>query len=143
MVIQNKVVTLQVKSITNYKQLNIMKKQVNIKEVSHEELSSFFSLATYGQPYWSVKVCPTKLTSSYDCREDIWADIILQGGTLQITDTEEDKPYLVDYKAILKGFSKAYDKCPKSMLRIETEEADAWDGFDVMQCILFGEVIYG
>lgn len=120
-----------------------MKKNVKVTSLTKEELVTFFSDATYGCQYWSVRVKECSVPSNEDCIEGIWADCLLNGGTLSITDNETEEVYEVKLKDVLKGFSKGYSVCPQSMLNFESENTDMWDGYNIMQAVLFGEIIYG
>ena len=128
-----------------------MKKQVKVTELTKEDLVSFFSSATYGCDYWSVKIIRNSIPNdvfyeiynSHQCIEEIWADVLLKGGKLSIIDNEEDEKHIIDMKAVLKGYSKGYEVCPQTMLNFEEENEDMWDGYNLMQAIIFGKIIYG
>ena len=91
-----------------------MKKQVNVTELTKEELVTFFSCATYGCGYWTIKIKKNSISindlDTKQCIEDIWADALLKGGKL---------------------------------VNFEEEREDMWDGYNLMQVILFGDIIYG
>lgn len=122
-----------------------MKKEVKVLELTKEDLVSFFSCATYGCGYWTIKIKKNSI-SIYDldtdqCIEEIWADALLKGGKLVVTDNESK--YVVDMEKVLKGYSKCYEVSPQTMVNFEEENEDMWDGYNLMQVILFGEIIYG
>lgn len=124
-----------------------MKKEVKVLELTKEDLVTFFSCATYGCGYWTVKIAKNSI-SIYDldmnqCIEEIWADVLLKGGKLVITDNEEEKKYSINMDKVLKGYSKCYEVSPQTMVNFEEENEDMWDGYNLMQVILFGEIIYG
>lgn len=135
-----------------------MKKSVKVSELSHEELVTFFSDAIYGNHIFSIStnvdegaVIPTNIgeieanfNGTY-CREDKWADILLNGGTIVVVDSEAMEGYPIDLNNVFNGFAKAYEVCPQAMARVETFEGDAdlYDSDEVLQCVVFGEVIYG
>lgn len=124
-----------------------MKKQVNVTELTKEELVSFFSCATYGCGYWTIKIKKNSI-SIYDldtdqCIEEIWADALLKGGKLVVTDNEDESKYVVDMEKVLKGYSKCYEVSPQTMANFDEEREDMWDAYNLMQVILFGEIIYG
>jgi hypothetical protein len=128
-----------------------MEKKVQVTELTKEELVTFFSAATYGCSYWTVKIVKKSMTkdvfdeiyNSNQCREEIWADVLLRGGQLCVIDNEEDEKYYITLQSVLDGYSKGYEVCPRSMLSFEEENEDMWDGYNLMQAILFGEIIYG
>ena len=124
-----------------------MKKEVKVLELTKEDLVTFFSAATYGCGYWTTKIKKNSI-SIYDldtnqCIEEIWADALLKGGKLVVTDNEDESKYVVDMDAVLKGYSKCYEVSPQTMVNFEEENEDMWDGYNLMQVILFGEIIYG
>ena len=124
-----------------------MKKEVKVLELTKEDLVTFFSAATYGCGYWSVKIKKNSI-SIYDldtnqCIEEIWADALLKGGKLIVTDNEDESKYVVDMEKVLKGYTKCYEVSPQTMVNFEEENEDMWDGYNLMQVILFGEIIYG
>lgn len=124
-----------------------MKKEVKVLELTKEDLVTFFSAATYGCGYWSVKIKKNSI-SIYDldtnqCIEEIWADALLKGGKLVVTDNEDESKYVVDMEKVLKGYTKCYEVSPQTMVNFEEENEDMWDGYNLMQVILFGEIIYG
>lgn len=121
-----------------------MKKQVKVSELTKEELVSFFSDATYGCGYWavSIKEAPKDLNRHNQCIEDIWADVLLQGGKLQVIDVEAEEAHIIDLAKVLDGFSKCYEECLENIVAFEQENGDMWDAYNMMQVILFGEVIY-
>ena len=128
-----------------------MEKQVKVTNLTKDDLVVFFSSATYGNDYWSVKIVKksmpidvfNKIYDSNDCIEEIWADVLLNGGRLCIIDNKENNKYYVNMQSVLDGYSKGYEICPKTMLNFEEENDDMWDGYNLMQAIIFGEIIYG
>jgi hypothetical protein len=124
-----------------------MKKEVKVLELTKEDLVTFFSAATYGCGYWTIKIKKNSI-SIYDldtnqCIEEIWADALLKGGKLVVTDNEDESKYVVDMEKVLKGYTKCYEVSPQTMVNFEEENEDMWDGYNLMQVILFGEIIYG
>jgi hypothetical protein len=124
-----------------------MKKEVKVLELTKEDLVTFFSCATYGCGYWTIKIVKNSI-SIYDldinqCIEEIWADVLLKGGKLVVTDNEDETKYSINMDKVLKGYSKCYEVSPQTMVNFEEENEDMWDGYNLMQVILFGEIIYG
>lgn len=124
-----------------------MKKQVNVTELTKEDLVAFFSCATYGCDYWSVKIVRNSISTdaldANQCIEEIWADVLLKGGKLAVIDNEEDEKHIINMESVLKGYSKCYEISPQTMVNFEEENEDMWDGYNLMQVILFGDIIYG
>ncbi len=124
-----------------------MKKEVKVLELTKEDLVTFFSAATYGCDYWSVKIVRNSISENEldanQCIEEIWADVLLKGGKLAVIDNEEDKKHIINMDAVLKGYSKCYEVSLQTMVNFEEENEDMWDGYNLMQVILFGEIIYG
>lgn len=124
-----------------------MEKKVIVSTLTKEDLVSFFSSATYGCGYWSVKIVKGSINkeelNTNQCIEEIWADVLLKGGKLCVIDNEDDEKYYIDMQKVLDGYSKGYEVCPHTMLNFEEENEDMWDGYNLMQAIIFGEIIYG
>ena len=77
----------------------------------------------------------------YDCREDIWADILLNGGELYIIDVEEDERYTITLDDLIKGFKIVRDDYPHIYNNIMDENYDLLDADAVIQCAVFGEMV--
>ena len=124
-----------------------MKKEVKVFDLTKEDLVTFFSCATYGCGYWTVKIVKNSISTdtldTNQCIEDIWADVLLKGGKLVVIDNEEDKKHIINMDSVLKGYSKCYEISPQTMVNFEEEREDMWDGYNLMQVILFGDIIYG
>ena len=146
-----------------------MKKSVKVSEITHEELVDILSTASYdcswmcisAEEKWGAiipyeKIAQLKLAKEHRgetyCPEDKWADILLNGGTIVAFDFydkddegDEGKPYLITLETFLGGLESAYAECPDSMTEVEKFDgsADYYDANNVVQCIMFGEVVYG
>jgi len=70
---------------------------------------------------------------------------ISEGGRLCILDKEDDdeKEYFLDLPAIKKGMVVFAEKCPKHFGDFLEENDDATTGDCALQCMLFGEVVFG
>lgn len=74
--------------------------KVKVTSLTHNELVSIFSDATYGNSMMKIVVAndphTTKVAASVvndpnidtECREDLWAEILLNGGSICVVDTE-------------------------------------------------------
>lgn len=154
MPIQNNFVSLHRQTI---KTSNIMAKYNSIKEVLTKEfLSDWLSTATYGSFWCDCSVHKDTSDEIYDearnsnnCREDKWADVLLNGGSLNICDIEEceegneegeHKMALADIEKALPLFILNY---PTQWAAIMDETYDLYDADALLQFVVFGDVIYG
>lgn len=130
---------------------------VKILKLTLEELSDIISTAFYGNNYMAVDYQGNPSTF-HDCFEDNVAQVLLDGGTILVTDqaqlegdTYGDLPKYVDndgyitYKVtledILKGASNL--ECLEMIQSIFKGDGDMYTGWDLFQRIVFGEIIYG
>ena len=130
---------------------------VKILKLTLEELSDIISTAFYGNEYMAVDYQGNPSTF-HDCFEDNVAQVLLDGGTILVTDqaqlegdTYGDLPKYVDndgyitYKVtledILKGASNL--ECLEMIQSIFKGDGDMYTGWDLFQRIVFGEIIYG
>lgn len=130
-----------------------MKKYFNYWENESDKnfLSCILADATYDSPWFGVKVSdktPKEVAKTAwdnnDCREDIWADVLLNGGTLVVTDYEDDeKTYEFTIKSVTKGMKKMQKQHPRMYANIVEEYYDFYDVDALLQTIVFGEVVYG
>ena len=66
----------------------------------------------------------------------------VEGGWLDVRDDDGGK-HRLDLDAIKKGLNVFAEKCPRHFADFIAENDDAETGDCFLQCILFGEVIYG
>lgn len=128
------------------------KPKKSIKDIIYrkEWLSDWLSTATYGNPWFAFGTHKDTPDDVYDlakrfgeCREDIWAYVLLHGGTLLVEDVEEEEDHAVTMKDVEKGFLIFMLNCPTQYAALMDETADIYDADALMQCIVFGEVVYG
>lgn len=126
------------------------KKSVKSIVSDKEFLVNFLSTASYGSTWFAFgthKDTPKDIYENAkllnECREEIWADVLLNGGFLLVEDVEEEKDYKVSLKDIEKGFKTFMVECPRAYANIMNEEDDYFDDDALMQVIVFGEVVYG
>jgi hypothetical protein len=143
--------------------------KTTITEIKHEELVNMFSLMLYGNCNFIVDNTDfrkeyIKVTDA--CIEEKMASILLNGGEVLIGDTNsegEDEHYgnlryifkdgIVYYRVTLQDIKEGLARCADSKDKYIQEaalsimrddgEADGWDGDNILQTILYGEVIYG
>jgi hypothetical protein len=129
----------------------------SIKEIlTHEFLSDWLSTATYGS-FWCE--CQTHVDTPDDvyeqakenneCTEDVWADVLLNGGALNVVDVEEyeddedtaqHKVTLTDIENAIPMFAVNY---PSQWGAIMDETMDLIDADALLQFVIFGELVYG
>lgn len=129
---------------------------VKILKLTLEELSNIISTAFYGNEYMAIgyKGNPS---ISHDCFEDNAAQVLLDGGTILVTDQEADGDiygnlpkyrdgnghvfYKVTLEDILKGASNL--ECLEMIQSLLNGNGDMYTGWNLFQRIVFGEIIYG
>lgn len=121
----------------------------NKKELNKETLVDIFSVATFGSDWLSIRR-PKKFDNLVKeenvCREENWADILLGGGYIAAyayEDEEEPTRYKVTFDMMKKGFEVFKDECPQDYADFITGNDDYCTCSNLMQCVLFGEVVYG
>lgn len=143
--------------------------KTTITEIKHEELVNMFSLMLYGNCNFIVDNTDFRkeyIKATDDCIEEKMASILLNGGEVLIGDTNsegEDEHYgnlryifkdgIVYYRVTLQDIKEGLARCADSKERYIQEaalsimrddgEADGWDGDNILQIILYGEVVYG
>ena len=136
-----------------------METEVKIKSLTLEELSDILCTAFYDNPCMSVdrgEGC--KPSIDHHCFEDNLAQILLDGGHIEVTDCNAAKDehygkleyivspdefiyYKVTLKDILEGASNP--ECLKMIQDILSGEGDMYTAYNLIQTIVFGEIIYG
>lgn len=148
-----------------------MKIQTTITGITHDDLVNLFSTATYGSDYLDIKSNKkrdyngTELENEEDCREDIWAKILLAGKSVEVIDyyaegvkygnlpcvfdEEDNAHYTINLKDVKEGLEKALNgdgwerKCALHLIE-EDGEFDLYEAEALLQMIAFsGQVIYG
>ena len=134
------------------KMIPMEKKMITrIEEVfTHDFLVDLLSGASYGSEWFIYDVhedTPDEVYQAakerYECREDIWAYVLTNGGCLSVNDWEEDKEYRVTLQDIINGLSIAMFNYPEQYANIMLENADFYDYDCVIQCAVFGDLVYG
>ena len=151
-----------------------MKTQTIVTDITHEDLVNLFCTATYGSEWLSIGT-PTGAKQGLDiteddCREDVWAKVILAGKYLffydyNAEDIDEhygDLPHrftkngdgdpIMRYEFTLEdienGIAKCLDlggweaECARDLIEHEGD-LDLPEAEAIMQVIIFGETIYG
>ena len=136
-----------------------MEIEVKIKSLTHIELADILCTAFYDNPNMSVdrgEGCTPSI--HHCCFENNLAQILLGGGYIEVTDCNAAKDehygkleyvvspdeyifYKVTLKDILEGASNP--ECLKMIQDILSGEGDMYTAYNLMQMIIFGEIIYG
>lgn len=150
-----------------------MKTQTTITEITKDDLVNLFCTALTGSAYL-IADCEKAIEHDEDaCREEIIADVLLNGGKVLVTDTnadgchfgdlrweydeDYDVTYHVGYIDIMKGLERAANGMGAECAGQDREFAQrsfhafAHDGSEwdlttadcLMQIILFNEIVYG
>ena len=133
-----------------------MAKINSVKEIlTHEFLTDWLSTALYGSSWFD---CAThkdtsdevyeKAKKENDTREDVWADVLLNGGALNVIDMEEaDGSGEGEYKMTLEDIEEAIPlftlNHPSEWASIMDETGDIYDSDALLQFVIFGDVQYG
>lgn len=83
-----------------------MKTNTIINEITHEDLVNLFSTAFYDSNYLSVEYEEAIEYGEDDCHEDIIANILLNGGSVRVTDAYADG---VHYGNLKYEYNEDYD----------------------------------
>lgn len=116
-----------------------------------DRLEAMLSAATYGLDYFAVSVAKDSahLKSQIEkanpdiCLETLWAEVILQGGNLLVVDTEDDTHHIINKAKIEQTYQTWIDQCPKDYADFCEENEDCWTGYNWLQIVIFGELVYG
>lgn len=147
-----------------------MKATINIKDISHEDLVDFFSTALYGSTnfYGHLLHEYAHLEGDERIYEDKIANVLLKGGKFSVVDMEADESvngpakgvearviedgqveYTFDLEAVKKGLKRAFTDTKgggfPAILNLLLDDGtfDATDADNLLQMIVFGEIVYG
>ena len=138
-----------------------MKVKVEITELNFEELVNILSTAFYDNAYMELNYVHDKNSKRHECYEENAAQALLDGRAILVTDwggstdfgtryghlpAVFDNPdgvwtYQVKLQDFYKGASNP--ECLRMIEDILTGEGDMITGWNLMQKIIFEEVIYG
>lgn len=121
-------------------------------DLSQEELVNILSGATYGSDWLEIYATREERgkikIDGGDCREDVWAKILLAGGTVQAVDHNDDEE--TEYPLTLTDFKEAFTilgrESKSALMNIIEDEgmnADYYDYNNLLQCAMFKEIVYG
>ena len=143
--------------------------KTTITEIKHDELVDMLSTMLYGNCNFIVDNTDFReeyLNPSDYTLEDKMASILLHGGEVLIGDTNsegEDEHYgnlryifkdgIVYYRVTLQDIKEGLARCADSSdkhicaaaisFMEDDGQADMWDGDNILQLLLYGEVVYG
>ena len=134
-----------------------MAKINSVKDLFNQEfLCDLLSTASCGSFWFHCGVhkdTPSKIYKNarkkYECAEDIWAYCLLHGGFINIVDVEENEEnpengqHKISLEDIIKGMKIVILNYPKIYAALMDESADLFDADAVIQCSVFGDIIYG
>lgn len=131
----------------------------NLENIEKEMLVDLLCTATYGCDYLAVRTlkAESNLDEKYDeeylenrCLEEKWADRLMDGGHIVIYDIydedEDGKPmrYELTLEDFKKGLIKARDgEDVRDWADFVNENDDYFTCNNLLQVVIFGEVIYG
>lgn len=107
-------------------------------EVSEQNIEdTIISAFEGGIGYWAQLV----ETSQGD--EPYYKKAMSDGHHVKIRDICGEGEYFINLTSIRQGLTVMADKYPKHLHDIITERGDAYTGDALIQCAVFGEIIYG
>ena len=124
-------------------------------ELNKEHLVNILEVASYGSDWLSLTYPKTETNEALikeesQCGSDKMADILLGGGTITAVDwidyDEDDKPgkeYSIDLDKMKEGFQKFIEEQPDDYANLCAERDDYYTCNNLIQCVIFGEVVYG
>lgn len=125
----------------------------DINNIDKEFLVDLLSTATYGCDWAMVKTpvserhLDDKFSQEYldnRCLEEKWADRLLSGGTIIVYDVEDETRTSINLEQIKEGLLKAkFKEAPADWEDFVNGRDDYYTCNNLLQIILFGEVVYG
>lgn len=129
-----------------------MEYNINITELSHDDLVSILSGADTGISYWAESMLVDQ--EDYDAAreelindmgdnisyEDVLATVLKKGKNIVIVDNEDGESHTLNLNKLLTGVSKAI---VEYSLGFDIDDWDAADCDIAIQMAIFGEVIFG
>lgn len=135
-----------------------MKAKMNVTELSHDDIVLILSDLCSDCHFYIDKVDGEEYEKAEDdCFEDILAKHLLNGGNILVIDNDaegevygnlphnidelDSVEYTVSYQDFLKGMQ--CDEALPYVMDMINENGDYWTSYNLIQCVLFGEIIYG
>lgn len=150
-----------------------MKAEIKITDITHDDLVNLLSTASCGSSwlglnYDSIEYFELSQEQKYgdNCIEDKMAGLLLAGKSVELYDLycegeddfygtlphrydeDGDMHYTVTLEDIKRGLEKAYQddylrECLNNLINDDVYNLDQPQAESLVQCILFGELIYG
>ena len=114
--------------------------------IDEEFISDLIETASYGMGYFDYDIDPTNnVAEERDYYTEKCASQLFNGGKIILTDNEDDNEYPIDLKAFCKGIEKFAKEDADAFARVIAHDGseDAFDCWNCIQVIMFGEIIYG
>lgn len=118
-------------------------------ELNKDNLVDIFSTATYGSDWLAIKR-PKRfnhlIKPESDCIEEKWVDVLLGGGMVAAFIYEDDeeparKEFSLEDMEV--GLKKFMEERPQDYADLVSEDGDYYTASNLMQYVLFGEVVFG
>lgn len=149
-----------------------MKIRTIISDITRDDLVNLFSTATYGSEYLDCSIPKgnykgTSLEDENDCRENKWAKVLLSGKSIYVYDfyseeceygnlphewieSKQAMRYELTLEDLRKGLERAIERDDRDHLfdevyhlMTEDDRFDICEAENLLQYIVFGEVVYG
>jgi len=90
----------------------------------------------------AVKKLKEESPNSVVCREDVWMQILKDGGSLTLTDDEDEdgEKNTITLADVHKKVNEVEDR---HLTDMANENDDAYTGDAIIQTVFFGEIVYG
>ncbi len=119
--------------------MKYLDKQKNVEDL--------LSVASYGSPwfeYGALKKFSEKYPpEQFEYREERWAKILLDGGYIMVYDVEDEKDHKLTLKMLKKAWRSDESQVVRAKANILDDDYDLYDADAIVQCAIFGEVLYG
>lgn len=112
---------------------------------SRENLSNLLCVAFSGSPWFAVST-PKKYRERYSditYIEDRWAQILLDGGTINVIDDEGEETYKLTLEMLKKAWYADDNQVARGRANIIEGQEDFYDADAIVQYAIFGEVAFG
>lgn len=112
-----------------------------------ENLEDLLATASCGSPWFEYgalkKFSKQYPPEQFTCREERWAKILLDGGYIMVCDVEDEKDYKLTLEMLKKAWQSDDPQVARAKADILDDDYDIYDADAIIQCALFGEVLYG
>ena len=116
---------------------------------NREHLEDILSTASCGSSWFSYET-PDEFAemegyqpSKFKYVEQKWAQILLDGKYIIVRDDEDEKEYRLTLEKLKEAWQNEDPQVVRSKANIIEEDYDFYDADAIIQCAIFGEVLYG